>query len=659
MKFQVTAQYLAHIFPGLALNHERLVSQLNLDLGHLQLLRDCFLAWEIDEPKFWMLLLCLVDAVNQGSLCLDLKHRAVQKQLRAVGLTQPTAQAKEHNWDQLLLNEQSLFRMENACLYFTKYWQTEHELQEALLRLLSEYNGTRFTSSQVADAAMQVTEDLSFEHIEDRQLLAIVISLLKPFSIISGGPGTGKTTIMSSVLRGLMYLGYHPEDVVLAAPTGRAANRMTESMHEVLTQHIKVPANTDAGLQSIKAKTIHRLLGARAQWRGFQYGAHNLLDCKVLVIDEVSMVDVALMRQLLQAVPLDCRVVLLGDQFQLPSVNSGSVLADLMPPVDSTDQYSQSMWQDLTKALEKCTNKDSVLAELNVVEQGYLLTDHVTVLTVSKRSQSNISAVSELIRQGDVSGLFKSPKLQLGTEQGNWSDADLSGVSLVQATEDIRAWQNDYLNWIKFHYFKSQISFKTLISELIGFDENNLSVYQSHLDQIFKVINSNRILTLVNDSPVGSLQINAQITDLMKQQLAVSGVGNSFHGSVIMMGRNNASLHLFNGDVGVLLAASSGQLRVVLPYKNAYISHSVHVIPSFTTAYAMTVHKSQGSEFNHVLMPLPEDVNHRLLSREIIYTGMTRAKQSVVLYAHSAALQAAVKRQTTRHSGLHFWYNQG
>jgi len=127
---------------------------------------------------------------------------------------------------------------------------------------------------------------------------------------------------------------------------------------------------------------------------------------------------------------------------------------------------------------------------------------------------------------------------------------------------------------------------------------------------------------------------------------------------VIMMRKNNNALGLFNGDVAVLLAANNGQLRAVLPYKAGYQSHSIHVLPEFTSAYAITVHKSQGSEYQHVLLALPEDDKHRLLCREIIYTGITRAKQSVDIYTQPNALKAAIEKQTTRHSGLRLWYNE-
>ncbi len=664
MRYQVTAQHLAHIFPDLPVKHERLVKQLNLDLGHLQLLRDGYQAWDSQDQRFWLLLLALVDAVNQGSLCLDLNQSTVKQQLQTIGLTQGAELAAVQDWQQLQLNQQPVIKFEQGCLYFYKYWQFETQLQQALERLLQQYTGARFSAVQVADAAHQVTDELSFEQIEDKQVLAIVISLLQPFSIISGGPGTGKTTIMSSVLRGLMLLGYDAKDVCLAAPTGRAANRMTESLHEVLSQRIKVPAKTDAALISIEATTIHRLLGARAQWRGFQYGEHNPLDCKVLVVDEVSMVDVALMRQLLQAIPLGCRVILLGDQFQLPSVDSGAVLADLMPPVGTAGQYSSAMWQDLDKALNPFTCKANLMSALSTVEQAFMVTDHVTVLDVSKRNQQDIAELSESVRQGDSETMFKQLSLRSfevsvqGTgEQTWWNQTEQTGVYWLPTVSDHQAWQTAYLQWIQCHYFKSVIKFKSIIRALIEFDPNSMNSYQNQLDQVFAVINSNRILTLVNESLVGSLHINAQITEMMKQQLGVAGAENRFHGSVIMLGQNSPTLGLFNGDVAILLAASNGQLRAVVPYKGGYRSHSIHVLPRFTSAYAITVHKSQGSEFKHVLMPLPEDQTHRLLSREIIYTGLTRAKQSVGIYASRSALETAVKCQTIRHSGLRFWYN--
>jgi len=659
MNFHVSAQHLAHVFPKLTLNHELIVRQLNLDLGHLQLLRDAYQQWitEQKDDAFWLLLLALVDAINQGSLCLDLGQPSVQQQLQKLGLNNSIKKAQSTDWQALTINQQNIITYDNGCLYFCKYHQLECQLQTALERLLAQYSGLQFTVNQIAQAAKQVTDELDFSTIENKQVLAIVISLMQSFSIISGGPGTGKTTIMSSVLRALMLLGYYPGDVVLAAPTGRAANRMTESLHDVLNNHITNTVKTDEDLLQIEAKTIHRLLGARAERGGFQFGAHNQLNCKVLVVDEVSMVDVALMRRLLQAIPSDCRVVFLGDQFQLPSVESGAVLTDLMPPSTSINHYSQAMWQKLNTVLTDFPCKTRLMASLDTVDKGMLLTDHVTVLDVSKRYQADIALLSELVRKGDSQAVFNTPQLQVIENVGGWSDNNQKGVYFIPAYEDNSLWQNGYLQWVKSHYFGLNSSFKNCLNDLFLFDENQISHYQYQLDQVFAVINSNRILTLVNDSAVGCLQMNAQITEMMKQQLAVSGVENWFHGSVIMIGQNNASLGLFNGDVAILLASSNGQLRAVIPYKNSYRSHSVHVMPRFTSAYAITVHKSQGSEFKHVLMTLPADENHRLLMREIIYTGMTRAKLSVGIYAHKPTMNAAINRQTLRHSGLRFWYN--
>jgi len=330
-------------------------------------------------------------------------------------------------------------------------------------------------------------------------------------------------------------------------------------------------------------------------------------------------------------------------------------LADLMPPVGTTDQYSQAMWQNLSVALDNFACKTTLLKQFTAVDKAFVLTDHVAVLSVSKRNQADIAQLSEWVRQGNSEKVLTSVLIKANDEADKWSHADQSGVYFIPALQDNKAWQHGYLNWVKSHYFNPQTGFKNLLTELIDLDENELSQYQTRLDQVFAVINSNRILTLVNETSVGSLQINAEIVELMKRQLGVSGAQNRFHGSVIMMGQNNGALDLFNGDVAILLATSQGQLRALMPYKGGYRSHSIHVLPRFTSAYAITVHKSQGSEFNHVLMPLPTDLKHRLLSREIIYTGMTRAKQSVGIYAEQTALKTAVNRQTSRHSGLRFW----
>jgi len=650
MKFVVTAQRLEQVFPGFQLDFEALAETLNLDLGHVQLLKDGFSQWPEAKEMHALVLLCLVHTVNQGSLCLHLADPLLGNLLYEQGLTNTTDDCLNTDWAAMTIHQQPVLVLHNQCLYWKKYYQAEQQLSADIHRLIKQYSGGRYTAEQIGEVVGRLVDELTFAQVEDKQIQAMAVCLLQPFSIISGGPGTGKTTIMLSVLRGLQALGVPAEDMVLAAPTGRAAYRMTESIRQGVAQDLRQITAADQALCELEATTLHRLLGARVNRGGFRLGAHNHLRCRVLVVDEVSMVDIMMMRQLMSAVPNDCRVILLGDQFQLPSVNAGAVLSDLMPPVEAANRYSQKMYDDLNQALSSCPERAQVMSGLNIEPAPQLLTDRVTVLAVSKRCQPAIAAASECVRQGQANAFLK--QLNSGQAVKNM------GVHWLSEAMTTDQWRAFYLHWLSGHYRQDNDQFKRLLERMDGFDPHHLETHKTTLGALFTCINLSRILTFVNDTELGTRRINEVIVQWMKHWLNEPGMDDRFHGAVVMLQHNNHALNVYNGDVALLLRASGGQLRAVLPQGNGFQSHSVHVLPAFTAAYAMTVHKSQGSEFAHVLIPVPDHPGHRLMCREILYTGMTRAKQSVTLSGSEEALRAATKKQTNRHSGLSFWYNQ-
>lgn len=672
MKFNVTAADLRRVFPGLNLPAEQLVNQLNLDLGHLQLLRDCSQAWQFDAAAknnmdantlnqnrdFWVMLLTLISEVNDGSLCLPI---AAQESATPV-LFNPAQAMTVFNSQPLnfyQLDGAQILSFDGERLYFYKYHQAELAVMDALIDLVGHDQAQSFAADQVKQAIATVQQSVSFD-MSGEQVLAMATCLSKPFCIISGGPGTGKTTIMGSVLRCLVRLGFDASDIALAAPTGRAAYRMTESLRHGLMHDVKTALTAaELALLDAEATTIHRLLGANPSRKQHRYHQANLLPYQVIVIDEVSMVDMMLMKQLLQAIPSGCRVILLGDQFQLPSVSSGAVLADLMPDVNQKLAMSAAqktlMQHVLPVSCVDILDRFNTCDGLEMQNNGAVLLDCVTVLTDSKRCQADIAHLSELVRKGDVQGFMHSSKLQTVAEpiQG------AKGFYWNDANKNPKIWQQHYLDWLARHYFE-QGNYQNLMNQLKGMDYQQLPQHTDGIDQVFQCIQSNRILTLVNQGEVGTQNINYHVCEMMKHRLDVTGHEHLFHGAAIMVRRNDASLKLFNGDIGVLLEIEQGQLRAIFPTAKdssgtAYQSYSIHVIPEFTAAFAMTVHKSQGSEFNHVLMPLPEDPTHRLLSREIIYTGMTRAKKSVQLVGNQAAIQAGIQRKNHRQTGLKLW----
>ncbi len=689
MKFNVTAADLRRVFPGLSLPGEALVNHLNLDLGHLQLLRDCYLTWhgrlnysrnddfqnetpvqcdlfqQGDSPQsndslssidssnlndFWVMLLCLVSEVNDGSLCLDLTKSRYAKWFaheRMVSFLNKQSMAD------FALAGLQILAFDGERLYFKKYHVAEREVFASLQRLIKQNSSSAQKTESIKQVVAAVSDSVRFT-LSEEQKLAMAVSLLQPFSIISGGPGTGKTTIMGSVLRCLVQLGLETSSMALAAPTGRAAYRMTESLRQGLNKDvIQEITLAEQGLLNLEATTLHRLLGANPSRKQHRYHAGNLLPYKLIVIDEVSMVDMMLMKQLLAAIPSGCRVILLGDQFQLPSVSSGAVLADLMPDVNQQLPISNKQKTQLHSILPEACHTLLETFEARESDDASLLLDCVTVLTDSKRCQADIAELSECVRKGDVAGFMNSTALHKESEE------NAEGFYWHNVSMDNKQWQGHYESWLVKHYF-DQGGYKQLMDQVKGIDyKTPLDSHKATIDQVFTCIQSNRILTLVNQGEVGTQTINFHACEMMKHQLGVTGHEHLFHGAVIMVRRNDASLNLFNGDVGVLLEVETGPdqtaLRAVFPNGSAYLSYSIHVIPEFTAAFAITVHKSQGSEFNHVLMPLPQDTDHRLLSREIIYTGMTRAKQSVQLVGSEAALQAGIRRKNIRHTGLRLW----
>lgn len=680
MNFTVTAADIRRVFPGLDIPAEALVERLDLDLGHLQLLRDAHRAWADlqGHAGFWITLLCLVDEVNKGSLCLPLVE--AERIIQGLRQAQPTSyhsgsvdeglrqaqSASYHSesvgegleqaqltgelsnmaWSRLTLRGLPVLCLDGGLLYFEKYHQAERSVAASLQRLIRDSAVSRFPQDAIKAAIDAVCQTVTFD-LNEEQLLAMGIAVTQPFSIISGGPGTGKTTILGSVLRSLLRLGVSPEAIALAAPTGKAANRMTESLQQGLLHDVQgALTQPEEQLLSLEAATIHRLLNINPSRPKPRYHENNQWSYQVLVIDEVSMVDMLLMDALLKAIPSDCRVVFLGDQFQLPSVSSGAVLADLMPDANRQLSLSHEQHQNLKQLLPP--SAWSVLDAYEITDgSNALLSGCVAVLKQSMRSGGGIVELSECVRVGDAQGFMQHPSLLRKL------DGDVGVMWCDQQVMEPH-WSSHCQTWLTHHFFK-QSDYFGLMNQVKGMDHRRIDALSEVFDAVFQCINQARILTLVNQGLVGADSINHTLAQMFKKKLQSSGQDQAFHGAVIMVKRNDKSLNLYNGDTGVLVETESGQLRAVFPAKSGHVAYSIHVIPDHSLAFAITVHKSQGSEFNHVLMPLPDDPNHRLLSREMLYTGMTRAKTSVQLIGSQAVLQSAIKGKNQRHSGLKLW----
>jgi exodeoxyribonuclease V alpha subunit len=470
--------------------------------------------------------------------------------------------------------------IDDSRLYLNRYWLYENFVSEKILTLLRRESGTHSARiNTIAGALFAHQQD-----IDKDQMAAVAAAAGRPFSVISGGPGSGKTSTVIRILA--VLLANDPGcRIALAAPTGKAAARMMDSIRQRIDQ-----LDIDDSIKSaipIEARTIHRLLGYRHH--GFGYHQQHRLPLDCVVIDEASMIDLKLMYQLLAALPDDAQLILLGDRDQLASVAAGNVLGDITGHGHRLDS-SEATIATATSLLRSNYRfgRDSAIGELaRLVKLG------------------DAGAAGELLRT-DQAGL-------------HWFD---------EAGEQVH---KTALDWL-YDAYQPIFDSETPAQALDAYDNT-------------------RLLCATNRGPFGVEQLNSRVSSAMlaRNQLPEATL---FAGLPIMITRNFQALGLFNGDTGILWSIDD-ELRACFRDADGSIRDlSINRLPEFKPAWASTVHKSQGSEFDSVLLVLPADPKSEVLSRELVYTGITRARRQFLLHAPDAILTAAITRLTRRHSGL-------
>ncbi|PTD97733.1 exodeoxyribonuclease V subunit alpha [Pseudothauera lacus] len=444
----------------------------------------------------------------------------------------------------------------------------------------------------------------------DRQRLAAALALLRPLTVISGGPGTGKTTTVAALLGCLLSL--QPTlRVALAAPTGKAAARMLEALR---ARAASLPAALRACLPE-EAWTVHRLLGVTATSGRFRHHGGHLLPFDVVVVDEASMLDLALATSLVEAVPPGARLILLGDKDQLAAVEAGAVFAELS---------AGSRWRASTAA------RLAALAGAPPVADGEAgaLPDSVVWLTESHRfaAGSGIGRLATGINGGHAAATLAWLR-DAADGAVQWLDDDgrQPGAALLAACE---AGYGDYLEALRCAPHDPATA--------------------------FAAFERFRILAAVHDGPRGVAALNRHLGQYLRARLGHAPAAGSawYPGRPVIVLRNDYVLGLYNGDIGLTLADADGRLQVCFPAAGGgFRTLAALRLPEHETAFALTVHKAQGSEFDAVLMVLP-DATAAVLSRELLYTGVTRAARQVTLAGSAAAFAAACGRRTLRHSGL-------
>jgi len=436
------------------------------------------------------------------------------------------------------------------------------------------------------------------------QRRAVATALLRRFLVLTGGPGTGKTTTVVKLLAALKEKAGRELEILLVAPTGKAAARMGESIQNNLA---KVPERLREGLVTEPPSTLHRALGANPMTPGrFKHHADNPLPHDVVIVDEASMVDLPMMARLFDALLPDARLILVGDREQLASVDAGAVLAELAGPRTLTRGVSKAFAKELSKLID--VPSDLVRDSLPPIA------DAVVALRHSHRFKDDggIGKLAKAIQSGDETRVFEAL-----TEKGVEYVRPAKGKRLPNALMD--AIVTAYEAAIR------ATSPKQALERLLAL----------------------RVLCAHRRGDLGVEGMNATILDALREKKVVSGRSAFFNGRVVMITENDRSQSLFNGDIGIVRGD-----RVY--FESDLDGKSPARLPAHETAFAMTIHKSQGSEFDHAIVVLPDEPS-RIVTRELLYTGITRAKTKVTVVGTDEVIRAAVRETITRASGLEDW----
>ncbi len=553
-------------------------------------------------------------------------------------------------------------------LYLRRYWQYEQSVREAILRRVELPTAAAAPEAQATlAAALGVLFPPRSGGAVDWQKIACALAARQRFGIVTGGPGTGKTTTVVRLLALLQHLSLSAAEgsrrlrIRLAAPTGKAAARLNESIAGAVAQ---LPLDGLPEAEALRASiptdvsTVHRLLGSRPDSRHFRHDAQHPLALDVLVIDEASMLDLEMMAAVFAALPPQACLILLGDKDQLASVEAGAVLGDLCQRADGG--YYRP---DTAAWLAAVTGErlDDALCDL----YGGPLDQAVVKLRVSHRfsADSGIGQLAEAVNAGNATAarrVFESRFADLARQSASDERAFrrlvVDGAPAAFPQGAARA--AGVLPPVGYRHYL------TLMRERQPAAESPQTEFDGWAREVLAAYGRFQLLCALRSGPRGVEGLNARIAQLLVDEALIDvAQGGWYLGRPVLVTRNDYGLGLMNGDVGVTLALPSWTAGEPAPRWILRVAFSAGdgqggirwVLPSrlraVETVFAMTVHKSQGSEFAHAALLLPERMSP-VLTRELVYTGITRAKHWFTLASTQEVLQAAIARRVDRVGGL-------
>ena len=597
-----------------------------LEAAELKLLRPLDVQFALmvakDEPPAVMLAAAMLSRdTGEGHVCLPLSHLnpSMQPKGRARDFWQQLfADANvPEEWETLLLSSDAVSGGERPSplilsrgrLYLNRMWRNEL----SVARFFSETNAL----FAVDEAQLAATLNALFpvSATIDWQKVAAAVALTRRISVISGGPGTGKTTTVAKLLAALVQMtGTEKCRIRLAAPTGKAAARLTESLGAALRKLDL--SDAQKAMLPTDASTLHRLLGAQPGSQKMRYHAGNPLHLDVLVVDEASMIDLPMMARLIDALPPHGRVIFLGDRDQLASVEAGAVLGDICSWVNAG--YTAERAEQLSRLVGATVSAGDG-------QTAGALRDSLCLLRTSYRfgSDSGIGQLASAVNRGDkkeIDAVFARGFSDIELKSQHTTD------DYAAMLDDARAGYGPYLQLLR---------------------------EQADPEVVLAAFGEYQLLCALREGPWGVSGLNQQFEQLLTRHRQIVPQRHSrwYEGRPVMIARNDSALGLFNGDIGVALDRGEG-MRVWFPMPDGTIkSVQPSRLPEHDTAWAMTVHKSQGSEFTHAALVLPTQIVP-VVSRELVYTAITRAKARLSMYADKNLLAQAIATRTERRSGL-------
>jgi len=571
---------------------------------------------EAQRERFNALVLALSSAQGAGHSCIEISDEDLLL-LKDCRLVYSATHTLEETVNPLVI--------EDNRFYLTRYWRYEKRLVENILKRITK------TSQQTGNEALldkYFPIEKPLDEI-DWQREAASAAAKQAFTIITGGPGTGKTSTVLKILAQLQELHNGELAISVAAPTGKAAMRLQQSLLEG-KQRLSFEDQRLYDSVPETVSTLHRLLGSINRSSQFRHHASKPLSCDLLVIDESSMIDLAMMSKLLDALHPSARIILLGDKDQLASVESGAVLNDLCESLPQQTIELKKTWRfsGPIKSLAQAINAQEADHAWDLLSHQ---TDGAEVMLSFKQPAKPTSQSVEPVGQQQYS-LFDPPSAEaknqpVATKEKDVESTTANGVTCLKE------------NWL------AHIDTK----------------YQPYINQIksdndpeaaLEAFSRFQVLAAVRQGTFGVEGINRALEKRFYSSQLQTHLP-WYHGKPVMITRNDPSLGLFNGDIGLCLYDSDAdQLRVWFKETEGHFRAIIPGrLPQHETVFAMTIHKSQGSEFEHVAIVLP-DKPVPLLSRELLYTGVTRAKKQVDIAASELVFKYTVNQQVVRHSGI-------